>query len=490
MIDGNTPHHYRLSTNGNEIIQMPDDPTRTGFIFDGWYWDNNSWQQPFTANSLLEQPISASIKVWAKWTVINQDITYILDGGTNHPSNPATINIESLFITLEDPTRDGYTFLGWMPGGIIAYWDSSCDRVFTATWGKNSILTLVNPFEDTTETRTVVPGLYFGGLPFIPQPQPITFFRIGWFEGETEFLNLGQFEGETEFINSSGIWLGQRDVTLTARLEPIVTISGGTITGLTSFGRTVGNLDLNIPSIVNGVTITAIGDRAFENHGNLRSIIIPDSVTTIGERAFEGCGWLTSVVIGSGVTTIGDWAFSGCTRLTSIIIPDSVTTIGDWAFRACISLTSVVIGNSVTTIGERAFSGCTGLTSIIIPDSVTTIDGRAFEYCTGLTSVVIGSGVTTIGDWAFRDCTGLTSVVIGNGVTTIGSGAFWDCTGLTSIVIPDSVTSIGEFAFWGCTNLTYINFTGTQAQWNAIDVPFAAIPPGVTIRFEWTGEGE
>ena len=49
----------------------------------------------------------------ANFTPITYTISYDLDGGTNNSSNPATYTIESASITLNAPTRKGYTFIGW-----------------------------------------------------------------------------------------------------------------------------------------------------------------------------------------------------------------------------------------------------------------------------------------------------------------------------------------------------------------------------------------
>ena len=256
----------------------------------------------------------------------------------------------------------------------------------------------------------------------------------------------------------------------------------GTVT-ITKFVSST-STDIELPSVIDGKSVTSIGDSAFnadniEACKNLTSIIIPDSVTMIGDYAFDGCTSLTSVTIPDSVTSIGgcafwcctgltsvtipdsvisigDSAFWGCTGLTSVIIPDSVTSIGYFAFLGCTGLTSVTIPDSVTMIGDYAFDGCTGLTSITIPGSVTSIGSSAFYKCTGLTSITIPDSVTSIGDWSFRECTSLTSVIIPDSVTSIGDSAFWGCTGLTSVTIPDSVTNIGEGAFGWCTSLTEI----------------------------------
>jgi len=132
------------------------------------------------------------------------------------------------------------------------------------------------------------------------------------------------------------------------------------------------------------------------------------SVTSIGRKAFNECDSLTSVVIPNGVTSIGSRAFEGCDSLTSVVIPDCVTSIGYHAFAGCDSLTSVVIPNGVTSIGTFAFGSCDSLTSVVIPDSVTIIDSAAFQRCDSLTSVVIPDSVTSFGSMVFSDCPNLT----------------------------------------------------------------------------------
>ena len=57
-----------VNTNGNELIKMPQDPAKEDYNFDGWFWDKDVWKKPFTANSLLEAPLSSDMSVYAKFT--------------------------------------------------------------------------------------------------------------------------------------------------------------------------------------------------------------------------------------------------------------------------------------------------------------------------------------------------------------------------------------------------------------------------------------
>ena len=97
----------------------------------------------------------------------------------------------------------------------------------------------------------------------------------------------------------------------------------------------------SLTSVVIGDSVTSIGYEAFRNCSSLVSVVIPDSVTSIGDFAFYYCSSLTSVVIPDSVTSIGNYAFSGCSSLTSVVIGESVTSIGSYAFYGCSKLREV-----------------------------------------------------------------------------------------------------------------------------------------------------
>lgn len=194
-------------------------------------------------------------------------------------------------------------------------------------------------------------------------------------------------------------------------------------TEITITGCSFSASEIEIPSKIDGVPVTAIQKGAFHGH-NLTKVTIPNSITTINYETFLNCG-----------------------SLESVILPDSLTSIEENAFRNCNSLTSITLPDSLTSIGNSAFRNCTILPSITIPDSITTIGDNAFEFCDSLTEVVIPDSVSKIGFGVFFRCSSLKKVTIPDSVTSIGYLAFASCDSLTEVTIPDSVTNIADKAF-------------------------------------------
>ena len=266
-----------------------------------------------------------------------------------------------------------------------------------------------------------------------------------------------------------------------------------------------------IPSVYNGLPVTAITENGFQNYSNMTSITIPSSVTSIGNNAFSDCSGLTNITIPNSVTSIGSSAFTGCSGLKTItlpfignikngttnthfgyifgalnyanqnsLIPISLKTVvmsgGNSvyanAFYGCSSLTNIIIPSSVTSIGSSAFGGCDGLTSLTIPFIGNTLNGTTnthFGYIFGASSynnqdsiVPVSlktlniTGGNSINSNAFNGCSSLTNITIPNSVTSIGYGAFLNCNSLTSVNLPNGITSIGDLAFYSCYNLISI----------------------------------
>lgn len=288
-------------------------------------------------------------------------------------------------------------------------------------------------------------------------------------------------------INLSAVLL----LTVSAHAQFNYTTNDSTIT-ITGYIGT--NTAITIPSTINGLPVTSIGEDAFFGDAGLTNVFIPNGITNIGAGSFDNCAGLATVTIPSSVISIGDWAFSYA-GLATIIIPTSVASIGDSAFYGC-PLTNVVLGGGVSQLGEFAFANCPHLTEITASTNnpVFTSSGGALfnhdlttivEYPGGLAgSYTIPASVRSIGNGAFAWCLdSLKSVTIPDSVSNIGDSAFTWCVGLTNISIPDSVANIGASAFEGCYNITSVRIPASVT--NIGDTAFTgAVRSGITVDID------
>lgn len=82
MVDGQ--QYSSITTDGSSVVEMPEDPTKAGYEFKGWYWDEGTWQKPFTANSLLDAPLSSNMSVYAYFA--KPGTPNVDNGGNNNNS--------------------------------------------------------------------------------------------------------------------------------------------------------------------------------------------------------------------------------------------------------------------------------------------------------------------------------------------------------------------------------------------------------------------
>ena len=109
---------------------LPTDVTRTGYTFKGWYDNESLTGSPVTAISNTE---TGNKEYWAKWEINQYTITVKPENGK------ADITITQDYGTPitapADPTREGYTFIGWdkaIPSTMPAE-----NMIITAKWKVN-----------------------------------------------------------------------------------------------------------------------------------------------------------------------------------------------------------------------------------------------------------------------------------------------------------------------------------------------------------------
>ena len=113
-----------------EKAVKPDDPKVNGLTFGGWYTDEDCTdgnEYNFTA------PVTKGMTLTAKWTANSYTITFDTNGGSK--IDPITQDYGTQITAPADPTRGGYTFIGWdkaIPATMPAE-----DLTVTAQWRIN-----------------------------------------------------------------------------------------------------------------------------------------------------------------------------------------------------------------------------------------------------------------------------------------------------------------------------------------------------------------
>ena len=174
--------------------------------------------------------------------------------------------------------------------------------------------------------------------------------------------------------------------------------------------------------------------------------VLPDDVSIIGFGAFSGCQDFTGIELTDSVTTLSSWCFT-ITGLESINIPKNVTSLNAWCFANCPKLEEITVDSLNATYTSRNTNG----------DECNCIIGDMSDGHGGTKkALLVGCKTTTIP----------TDVDL----TSIGPGAFNNQSEMTSITIPNNITYIdGDNVFNGCTALETVNYTGTMAEFAAIN---------------------
>ena len=468
------------------------------------------WKYVTSSLDVSDKDDFVAVALRAVWTTKAYTLAFNLDGGTIEQELPTRYGAESSDITILQPTKKGYTFVGWTGTGLTEPAEEICiptgswgDRSYTAVWQANTYTLTLDANGGTCDAETVT--VTYDSVPVLPTPVWAGHTFSGWYYGTKAY-------GSTAYVEDS-------DLTLTAAWDliwyPVTyhlnggknaannvstynvrtglslsapTRKGYTFIGWTYTGHDSPEKDVSLPAGTIGaqeftavwqantytLTLNANGGTCEANtvegeYGTQPTISVPI------RDGFTFGGWYTDINLANawGGTVFSDLTLYAYWSEETKPCDLGYETYGngyqitDYTGSSAILWLPVHIGGKpVVAIAGEAFGNKTLLTKVVIPDSVTSIGGSAFSGCTGLTSITIPNSVTSIGGAAFCDCTSLTSITIPNSVTSIETAAFSGCTGLTSITIPDSVTSIGSSAFSGCKGLTSITipFVGGSAS--------------------------
>ena len=168
--NGGTPVDT-IAQNYDTALVPPADPSRTGYTFLGW--------EPALPDSIPPYDTNYT----AQWQVNTYILAFDANGGT--PVDTIVQNYDTALVPPADPSRTGYTFLGWepaLPDSIPPY-----DITYTAQWQVNSYAlsfdsdggTAVDTIVQNYDTALVPPAdpvltghLFAGWMPALPDSIP------------------------------------------------------------------------------------------------------------------------------------------------------------------------------------------------------------------------------------------------------------------------------------------------------------------------------
>lgn len=412
-----------IRTSGNETLDLPAAPGKDGYTFAGWFFDNGTWRNELTADTYSEKPLTGDVSVYAFYEkteepVLPQEYTVFFDVDNGTPVAAVTT---SRIEKQPQTTREGYTFEGWYTDKnftekVTFPYEVTMAQTLYAKWEKN---TYTVHFE--TDGGTAVGDMIESVIERSPSTEKRGYTFEGWYADEN-FTEEVAFPYEvTAEQTLYAKWTQNIPAGITFTVDADGVLTGAE--GLTESGMTV-----EIPSVVNGITVREIGQDVFKDNKNIAVLIIPDTVERLGYRVCSGCTALREVRLSSSLRVISDEAFDGCSSLQKVNFP-----------------------STLKEIRSDAFSG-TALTEFTAPDSLTDIWGYAFKDCTALKSVELNN-VRNLGGGAFMNCTALESVSLSDNMEKLNDHIFDGCASLARIDMPDkpiavSFTVLGGTAYY------------------------------------------
>ncbi len=514
--NGGTAFNSQKISYGEKAV-APNDPSKMGYIFDGWYTDDT-----YVEEWNFNRAVTDNITLYAKWNSINV-VGVSLDKASASLLVGDSINLVAS-ISPQNATNKGVSWFSnntdvatVNSNGVVTAKaaGTATITVKTSDSGKTATckVTVTQPVTDVSlnKTSTMLTVGQTETLTATINPNNATNKTVTWSSSDTNVAsvdNNGVVTAKAE--GTAIITVRTEDGGKTASCEVSVTASsnqtmicegicGDNISWIlyddgelvlsgsgemynfeaVGTGRPWQSYYNSIKSVLIGNGITYIGSDSFSYCNILTDISIPNSLTGIGRAAFAYTG-LQKVVLPENLTSIGNQAFLGCENMSQIVLPSSLLSIGDYAFSGCKSLSSVTIPEQVNSLGTSLFGGCDALRTLEVSRDNRKYDSRnncnaiisTSDNCLiiGCNNTVIPSGVTRIGKNAFESCDGLENIVIGEDVEEIGYFSFGQCNKLKTVTIPKSLTKVDSYAFRWCSVLSDVYYQGTQSQWKSINI--------------------
>ncbi len=164
---------------GKALTSIPNPKAKTGYTV---AWDVTDFSN-----------LTADMTVNAVATPNAYTVTYDANGGTV-ASATAEFTFDAAY-TLAEPTKDGYTFAGWMNGetpvAATGTWTTASNVTLVATWTANTYTVTYDANGGTVADATA--DVVYGSAYTLAEPTKAGYTFAGWMNGETPVAATGNW---------------------------------------------------------------------------------------------------------------------------------------------------------------------------------------------------------------------------------------------------------------------------------------------------------
>lgn len=343
---------------------------------------------------------------------------------------------DTVYYPTTDPTRDGYTFIGWN-------WSEESLQTITQNVdiGAMYVPDTLTDTEPRSATTIELYISYNAEIRLAMYSAGVNTFNIDWGDGTSSTVNrtsAGSFYNTHKYNMESATMYHTVYITVTRTagedyysfgVNPIGT--SGSSYNIFYSSNSISTGETGIRAITFADEVTYVPSYMCCNCQGLRRIVLSNNTTYIGSRAFGDCASLEKIAIPPTVTEIGEYAFSGCGLLDIETIPLGITQLQQYTFYGCKSL-QCAIPNGVTSIGARCFEGVRG--EFVLPNTLETLSSYAFAS-TRFSTITIPEGVTAVPQYCFNNSTYLRTLYLPSTITSMGYQCFYNVRRLEDLYI-------------------------------------------------------
>lgn len=395
--DGTLLHSYSKSA-FLALSALPDNPTHTGLVSQGWNWTLADAQTYVSNHGAL---------------VIGQNYT-TSDGKTR------------AYISLEDDTCLTVTSAMRIVGGSTA--------TVVIDWGDGTSDTLAVTMNKTTVTHT-----YQSAGDYV-----ITL------QSSSNYLCLGYMSSDgNAFLDFSGATSSLYAAARRAIKKLEIGDNINALQDITTYGCSALET-ISIPSTMTGGIMQLRGSYT-NTYCPIKCIVLPNGVRSLYSNGLSYLYRLRYISLPATITAIMGSALNRNLSLQRLHIPDARTNTANYIANSCASIKRIT-GIKVTT-GNYDFGTCTALESAELCEGVKILSQGTFQSAYNLHEIKLPSTLTQVEAKCWDTCYNLTKVIaLPTTPPSLGASTVFSGCNLQEIIVPYSADHSVLDAYKAATN--------------------------------------